>query len=348
MRDYQRFHEYDQFGRQTVVTEVLSDGNYYSAKVYDGFGRLLSQRFKRGDEGAEKRIGRRYNDYGYLQSVMRGSLVLAETKEQDAAGRATLVELGNGLSQKRTFDDFTGRLVSGTLLHGTEQRLQEGYAYDAIGSVSMRSLHWDTESNGFVELFQYDGLNRLELSDLVGRQQQAVTYHADGAIKSKSGVGSGDYSYPAQGVNSVRPHAVSSIPGIGDFSYDDNGNLLSDSSRTVIWNSFDMPKRITKGTASSDFVYGSEHQRVRQTRGDGTSIIYAGQQEIETVGGETTIKTYWPGGIGLEIEKPGQSVELVWTHADHLGSPIALSDVAGNLKEKLAYDAWGKRPIHRT
>ena len=158
VRDYQRFHEYDQFGRQTVVKEVLSDGNYYSAKYYDGFGRLLSERFKRGDEGAETRIKRRYNDYGYLQSVMRGSLVLAETKEQDAAGRATLVALGNGLSQKRTFDDFTGRLVSGTLLHGTEQRLQEGYAYDAIGSVNMRSLHWDTESNGFVELFQYDGL----------------------------------------------------------------------------------------------------------------------------------------------------------------------------------------------
>jgi len=35
--------------------------------------------------------------------------------------------------------------------------------------------------------------------------------------------------------------------------------------------------------------------------------------------------------------------EFNWTHLDRLGSPIAISAENGSLREKLAYDAWGKR-----
>jgi RHS repeat-associated protein len=93
-------------------------------------------------------------------------------------------------------------------------------------------------------------------------------------------------------------------------------------------------------------VYGPEHQRTKQTRSDGTTIIYAGAQEVEIKagsGGITTVKTYWPGGIGVEIDRGVAATELDWTYLDRLGSPIAISDQNGVLKEKLAYDAWGKR-----
>jgi RHS repeat-associated protein len=73
-------------------------------------------------------------------------------------------------------------------------------------------------------------------------------------------------------------------------------------------------------------------------------VIYAGAQEVETKAGITTVKTYWPNGVGLEIDKTGVSgSQLMWTHADKLGSPVSITDSAGNLAEKLGYDAWGKR-----
>ncbi|MDQ1813292.1 RHS repeat-associated core domain-containing protein [Massilia sp. CCM 9210] len=59
--------------------------------------------------------------------------------------------------------------------------------------------------------------------------------------------------------------------------------------------------------------------------------------------GELTVKTYWPQGIGVEIDVGSAPATYHWTHDDHLGSPIGISDQAGNLEEKLAYDAWGKR-----
>lgn len=104
-----------------------------------------------------------------------------------------------------------------------------------------------------------------------------------------------------------------------------------------------MPRRITKGSAWSEFVYGPEHQRAKQTRSDGLVVYQAGAQEVEVKAGQVTVKTYWPGGVGLEIDKPGQATALYWTHTDRLGSVMALSNAGGALAEKLAYDAWGKR-----
>jgi hypothetical protein len=45
-----------------------------------------------------------------------------------------------------------------------------------------------------------------------------------------------------------------------------------------------MPDLITKGAYSARFNYGSEHQRTRQTKQDGSVIVYAGAQEVELSG----------------------------------------------------------------
>ena len=204
-----------------------------------------------------------------------------------------------------------------------------------------RQQYWD--QGGFEETFSYDALNRLETSTVQGRTVQTFRYDAVGNLLNKTGVGTGNYTYPAQGATAVRPHAVQSIPGIGNFVYDDNGNLTSGNGRTMSWTSFDMPLTISGG-ASATFVYGPEHQRIRQSRGDGSSVVYAGAQEVEKNASGTTVKTYWPGGIGVEIDRPGATVsELYWHHVDRLGSVIGLTDQQGVLKEKLGYDAWGKR-----
>ena len=164
------------------------------------------------------------------------------------------------------------------------------------------------------------------------------------------------YQYPVQGAAAVRPHAVKSIPSVGDFIYDLNGNLESGAGRTTSWSSFDMPLKIVNGTSVSGFVYGPEHQRTYQCKAAGAScvngsgIVYADRQEVEVKNGQTTVKTYWPDGLGLEIDKTDQSgqpvTELNWTHVDRLGSPVLITDANGNVREKLAYDTWGKRRNH--
>uniref|UniRef100_UPI002FCDC352 RHS repeat domain-containing protein n=1 Tax=Duganella sp. S19_KUP01_CR8 TaxID=3025502 RepID=UPI002FCDC352 len=71
--------------------------------------------------------------------------------------------------------------------------------------------------------------------------------------------------------------------------------------------------------------------------------VYAGAQEVENTAAGIKVKTYWPQGVGVEIDEPSKATALYWTHADRLGSPAALSDQNGDVQESLAYDAWGKR-----
>jgi len=85
-------------------------------------------------------------------------------------------------------------------------------------------------------------------------------------------------------------------------------------------------------------------RRAAVCRGDG-NVVYAGGQEVEPAeGGGLRVKTYWPNGIGVEIDEGG-ATKLYWTHVDRLGSLVAFTGEDGSIRPdgKLEYDAWGKR-----
>lgn len=338
-KDYRRVHTYDALGRPSVTTQYLSDAVYVATTGFDAWGRVAKQTYQRGTDAA-KVFSTHYNGLGYVARIERGTQLLWQTTQQDAAHRVLKSALGNGLTQLRGYSQYSGRLDSATLQTASDvARLQEGYVYDALGNVTQRTQYWD--AGGYQETFTYDALNRLETSQVLGQQELRYTYDTTGNILSKTGVGT--YQYPV-GKNAQLPHAVQRISTIaGDFNYDANGNLLSGAGRKVSWTAFDMPLTITKGTASATFYYGPEHQRLRQLRGDG-NVIYAGAQEVEHLPGGVRVKTYWPNGLGVEIDQGGNTT-LHWMHVDRLGSVVAYTGADGELQAdgKLEYDPWGKR-----
>ncbi|MES2130515.1 MAG: RHS repeat-associated core domain-containing protein [Pseudomonadota bacterium] len=341
VKDYDRVLTYNDAGRSASTSQTLYGNTYAYSQTYDAWGRLITQSYTRGAD-APKVFDSRYNKFGYLTTIERAGFVLWTSTGQDATQRLLNVSLGNGLSQSRVFDPNTARLKDAFLKAGTDIRLQENYLYDELGNVANRMQYWDT--SGYQETFHYDGLNRLHDSTVLGQTQQTFLFDAVGNWISKTGAG--NYTYPPQnGLGTIRPHAVKAISGVlnTSFIYDDNGNLTSGAGRTEDWTSFDMPLQITKGSQSVGFRYGPEHQRTRQTRGS-TIVDYAGAQEVEMTGSNVTVKTYWPNGIGVEIDRPGVGAsEVSWMHTDRLGSVIALTKIDGSIREKLAYDAWGKR-----
>ncbi|MFS2002660.1 RHS repeat-associated core domain-containing protein [Duganella sp. CT11-25] len=356
-KEYDRNHTYDKWGRLILTTQQLSDGPYSALTDYDAWGRVMTQTYQRGADTA-KVFGWRYGQTGLLERVERGNLLLWQLTAEDASRRATAMVLGNDLNETKSYDPNTGRLMSGGLLPvaGGVAPVTEGYAYDALGNVIQRVLHWN--SGGFTEYFTYDELNRLSTSK-IGSNTLTFTYDAAGSIQTKTDVNTNaTYIYPGQGETSTQPHALIGFGTAGGFAYDVNGNQITAPGRSATWTSFDMPLQLSKGgtlnqsllvcqtvTGSySCFSYGPEHQRLKQTRNDGTVIVYAGAQEVETKSGQVTVKTYWPNGLGVEIDRSGaQSTEMSWTYEDNLGSPIALTNEQGGIREKLAYDAWGKR-----
>ncbi|HTD06251.1 RHS repeat-associated core domain-containing protein [Undibacterium sp.] len=353
-KDYDRVHSYDSLGRPSS-TVIQLDVPYTSNIQHDAYGRVVTISNQRGSSPA-KVFGQRYTPYGYLAQMVRtdsiGTQVLWQATQHDAAARVTQAIQGNGLQIDRSYSPQTGRLREGKLTNAQThaQQLLESYFYDALGNVSTRNQTWNNNNQpGFAENFSYDGLNRLSTSQVVGQGVQTFTYDGIGNLTSKTGVGS--YAYPVPGAGVVRPHAVTGIASTGDgintsFNYDANGNLLNGAGRSLTWTSFDMPLTITKGSESSRFAYGPEHQRTKQIKSGSvnSTIYYAGAMEVETTTtNATTVKTYWPTGLGVEIDKPSAASDLEWTHTDRLGSIIAISGASGTLSEQLEYDAWGKR-----
>ncbi|UGQ48734.1 FG-GAP-like repeat-containing protein [Massilia endophytica] len=337
-KDFRQQHSYDLLGRPDTVVSYL-DTAYISQVQYDNWGRTARRLNQRGS-GTPKVFDYRYNGAGQLERIERGALVLWQATAIDAEGRVTDGAFGNGTTFARNYNVQSGRLFSNTVSKQGTRLLQDAYGYDPLGNVLTRGQEW--QGSMFFEAFEYDSLNRVKNAQMLSESQPRVyTYDDIGNVRSKSGVGT--YSYPESGTASVRPHAVSSIDA-GGFTYDVNGNLLTAPGRTTpwTWTSFDMPQRATKGSAYSDFVYGADRQRVRQTRSDGTEIHYAGALEAEVKGGVTTVKTYWPMGLGVEIERNGVT-SLNWFFKDRLGSVTGIVDEAGNLKESMAYDVWGSR-----
>jgi RHS repeat-associated protein len=47
--------------------------------------------------------------------------------------------------------------------------------------------------------------------------------------------------------------------------------------------------------------------------------------------------------VGMRVERSSGEVDTRYFHRDHLGSVAILTDEAGNVVERLSYDAWGKR-----
>ena len=344
-KDYDRTEQYDALGRFSSQVITLNGVAYTSGSSYDPWGRLLQQSTQHGADPV-KTFDYRYNAYGHLYRLERQGLPLWMATQEDQLGNVTSAALGNQLVDSAQFDLLTGRLNAAQLSLGGAAQLQESYGYDALGNATARSEYWGNGSSqqGFFETLTYDALNRLHTAQVASGPLQTFTYDAAGNLQTKTGVGTGAYIYPPQGSGAVRPHAVQSITGVpGAFGYDANGNLqTSPYGRSQTWTSFDMPLVLSQGANSSQFTYGPDHQRAKQIRSDGTTIWYAGAIEVEASATQTRVKTYWPQGLGLEIDVAG-ATQRMWMHKDRLGSVVAVSDINGALQVQSGFDTWGLR-----
>jgi RHS repeat-associated protein len=381
--DYRRLHTYDSLGRPQRTT-VRLDVDFVTQSSYDGNGRLSRVDHIRRTVGATSGgrtvgVDYAYTANGYLGQLRRADgAILWTVNEQDALDRVLQQTHGNGVLTRRSFHATRGLLegiAAGPNGAADGSVQNDAYSYDSIGNLTSRSQL--NGSGGLIsETFDYDALNRLTQTQVAGRSAVIIGYNDIGNITSKTGVGT--YTYPTSGATSVRPQAVSSITGAvagianPGFIYDANGNLTSGLGRTVTWNGFNYPSRITKatgagpgaagtGSVTHGFVYGPEYQRIRQTITvtggpiPGTTVhTYAGaiERETRTADNTTHVRTFLPQGVVL-IDRYTSSTAAVtgapaqqqirYYQKDRLGSTVAVLNEAGTVLERQFYDPWGKR-----
>jgi RHS repeat-associated protein len=357
---YEEEYAYDAKGRPTTTWRTIpsapfpgGDGRYFVTQTYDSYSRTATTIYP-----TNFRTRNVYNGFGFLKEVRKydagdDSLPISQYRgfvywqadTYNAAGKISGEYFGNGIVNDRVYSDATGRLRVAAIDAGrvvappyAVQYLQ--YTYDTVGNVKTR---FDGPTNRS-ESFEYDGLDRLTSHTISGGSAVTVSYLQNGNIRRKSDVGTADYGY-----DSIRVHAVTSAGG-SNYGYDNNGNMTSGGGRALTWTSFNQLKRVDmSGGKFSEFEFGAAHERVKQTSHLGTTVYIGSLYEKVTGTGASPVTEhkhyiYTPTGrVAVYTERSNAVNETRWFHSDGLGSITAVSDEAGRIVQRFAYDAWGKR-----
>lgn len=367
---YNETHLYDSVGRPTQLTRSIDGSSYVYATSYDSSSRPNRITYPAtGLTGTPFSVRQVYNDFGYLKEIRHW--IDADTPRANdqlqgkvywmadsfhVSGRIDGESYGNGVSNDRYYSAVTGRLrgayVDKASIIAAPFAIQQlTYEYDKVGNVDRRhdtaaGVNRDERFYTTATGDGYDGLDRLKTHQVNSGTAITVAYDNKGNITSKSDVGSYGYG--------TKPHAVTSA-GAHTYTYDANGNMLTGANRTLQWTSFNQLKVVSDNNTNkvSEFSFDANHERVKQVRKQGTTVvdttIYAGSlyERVTTASSGLVEHKHYimapSGRIAVYTDRSDFSNDLRYFHTDGLGSITAVTDENGDVLTRYAYDAWGKQ-----
>ncbi|USN87565.1 MAG: VCBS repeat-containing protein [Candidatus Nomurabacteria bacterium] len=174
----------------------------------------------------------------------------------------------------------------------------------------------------------YQGATELNIET-----DQAATVNFD-SIRLTSTGGGGSYA---------NPHAATTIGGT-TYTYDQNGNLLTDGNTTNTWNYRNELTESTKAGITTSYGYDHNGDRVFKTTSEGTTYYPFANYEI-TDTGTTTKHIYMGDQLVATIEGSGAGALTYYNHLDHLGGTSVVTDGIGAITQELDYYPFGDTRI---
>jgi RHS repeat-associated protein len=265
------------------------------------------------------------------ESTAKGTVTYA----YDAANRRLGMTAGSQAATSYTYDN------SNALLSITRGALQVAATYDAAGRPLTMTL-----PNGIVASYSYDAASQLTgITYSLGASTVGdLSYQYDGAGRRIQVGGSLATTGLPQTVASASYNAANELASWAGtaHSYDDNGNLTSDSQRTYTYDSRNRLKTIA-GAATASFSYDAMGRRTDRTVGAvGTGYLYDGANAVQELSG-ASVKADLLTGLGIDqVLARTDSAGTMSLLSDALGSTLALADASGVLQSRYNYEPYGQ------
>ena len=316
-----------------LVSEISQGGKSISY-TYDSQGRRSSYTTS---DGATVRYS--YDSAGRLVGLRDGSDQSLVGYDYDAAGRLSRESNGNGTTSSYSYD-AAGQLLridnanpAGTIVSSLV------YTYDLLGRRTSETSNQGTWSYSYDAIGQLVGANFASSNPaVISNQTRQYVYDAAGNRISTlvNGVAT---SYSSNALNQY-----TTVGGAG-YSYDADGNLLSDGVRSYQYNS---ENRMIRATAGAD-VWEYEYDLL----GNRSAVIHNGQRTsylvdpfagfgdvVSTYNADGSLQACYVHGNGLVAGF--NSIDSWYYEADAIGSIRSLSDRSGAaLAGGLLYDPYG-------
>ncbi len=326
-------YTYDALGRRSSVTRITDGVAYTTQSTYTSLGQPATVAYPDGE------VVTYAYDAGGQVSAMTGSTggTYVAGITYDAAGQVLQLTYGNGAVRTHTYQPTTLRLASLVTTKDGTTLQSFSYSYDNVGNITTLT---DTRTPANTQTFTYDPLDRLE-SATGPYGSHSYSYNPIGNILTKAGV-TYTYGATAQTCNRLMPHAVTSTSDGKSYTYDCNGNMLSDGERTLTWDADNKPVAITRtGVGTTTFAYSGDGARVKKAGPAGT-IRYAGGLE-DHVTDQVQVKHIMAGSLRVATRVVGgPNAGTYFTHGDHLGSLNVLTNSQGVEVQGLTYLPFGE------
>lgn len=206
--------------------------------------------------------------------------------------------------------------------------------------------------------YEYDKANRLvhaNFQDQNKYSEKSIGYDPNGNIQtltrhlnSATGTTHG-YTYDQN-----KPNRLLSVSGLtGQMTYDGNGNLLSDGTKTFTYDYRNMPISIAVSPTNLYMAYDVGGQRTKYLKGSGTSpqdgskIFVRGSNgnvvaEYKKFGSSWVVDHFNIYGNDLVGKLQASNNQRYYYLADHLGSIRVTLDESGNVDSWTDYYPFGK------
>jgi RHS repeat-associated protein len=334
--------------------------------------------------------------YGYDSKVRLTSTTLANSGHTNLNSHTYQYNVGNQRTKQTRFNsdfvDYTYdnigqmKLALGKETGGATSRLQEQfrYAYDAAGNLTLRS------NNNLGQIFTVDAVNALATASYdtngvltvagtttaaatgVTINNQSAALYADNTFaRDGFGLTNGNNSFTAIAQDSRGRRdtntVAASLPLSAGYTYDLNGNLLSDGLRGFDYDDENELVRVTVTNAwKSEFVYdGSFRQRIRRefawqggawVQTNEVRYVYDGMVVIQERDGNNLPVTSYTRGLDLSgsFQRAGGIGGLLamsrlssvnpqhyYYHSDGSGNITAMINAQQKLVATYLYDPFG-------
>ena len=354
---------YDALGRTTAETNVLGTFTY----GYDGVTRqLASVTYPNGQTSA----------YSYLDDQGDHRLQTIHHKYPDGATLSqfeyTYDAAGNILTWRQqsattavmwTYGyDAADQLTAAVKKSDPDETVLQryAYAYDPAGNRTSEQI-----DDGITRA-THDALNRLLSQDAGGPlvfqgqldEPAAVTINGRPATVTTGNTFQGTAPVAAgtttvtidaldpSGNAATAVYEVDQAATGKTFTYDANGNLTSDGSRTFEWDARNQLVAVNVGTHRSEFSYDGLQRRVREIeKEDGATqfdsrVVWCVDEICEERAGDGLTVMRRAFGLGEQVAGAAQFVA-----SDHLWSVTDVTDGSAALLARYAYDVWGRRTL---
>lgn len=340
--DYNESYQYDELGNLTQKTVHIDGQRFESRYAYDSYYNRLKGKVLPSNEIVQYE----YDSNGRLLTISNpvSQFEYYSILERDAYNKVTTEIFGNGT--QGLYDYYSGtNFIKSSVTRSEFGRILQGFEYnydDDYGNLTSRR---NTKYN-VSEEFEYDDLQRV-IASRIGNQAKHYQFDDIGNLIHKSDFAQ-VYSYgnSARSASNAGPHAVVSTTSgdkVSYFQYDLNGNMTSGNGKTITYNEFNKPTRISEGDKVTKFFYSPLGQLVKKL--ENGQITYTLSDEFESVVNaqdqQVSSRSYISKSVVAIHEASSRKVNYL--HSDRLNSVTLITGESHQTPEirEFGYDVFG-------